>query len=283
MYSQDWDLPSRPSPFSLTPWVRRLLIANAVVYLLSITVFTGPWFDEMFAFNPRGVLEQPWTIITYMFVHGDFLHLAFNLLMLFFFGSAVEDRMGRAAFARYFFFCGVGGPVLSLVLSSVWQVSAFYGASAAVLGVALAFAIYWPNAPIYIFPLPVPIKAKWLVIGMAGMDLVLELSRSNDGLAHLAHLGGFLFGYLYLRIIPRVATHTINASRERDAARVLVHPSAESAEDEEEIPPHSGPRDPFSLDEVDRVLDKISAKGMDSLTPAELRLLDEVSRQLRNN
>ncbi len=283
MYSQDWDLPSRPSPLSLTTWVRRLLIVNAVVYLLTITIFTSPWFDAMFAFNPRNVLEQPWTIVTYMFVHGDFLHLAFNLLLLFFFGSAVEDRMGRSAFARYFFFCGVGGPVLSLVLSSVWQVSAFYGASAAVLGVALAFAMFWPNAPIYVFPLPVPIKAKWLVMGMAAMDLVLELNRSNDGMAHLAHLGGFLFGYLYLRIIPRVATHTINASRERDAARVLVHPSAESAEEEEEIPTMTRPSEVSSLDEVNRVLDKISATGMDSLTPDELRLLDERSRQLRNN
>jgi hypothetical protein len=84
---------TRP-PFALTPWVRRLIAANAVVYLLTITVFTGAWFPQTFAFAPSAALTQPWTFLTYMFVHGGFLHLAFNMLMLFFFGPAVEDQMG---------------------------------------------------------------------------------------------------------------------------------------------------------------------------------------------
>ncbi|MCH8938128.1 MAG: rhomboid family intramembrane serine protease, partial [Gemmatimonadetes bacterium] len=97
------------SPFSVTPWVRRLLVANAVVYLLTITVFTGRWFFDLAAFSPSLVLQQPWTLMTYMFVHGGFFHLAFNMLMLFFFGRDVEDWLGGTAFARYYLFCGLGG------------------------------------------------------------------------------------------------------------------------------------------------------------------------------
>src|SRR5262245_34018510 len=97
------------SPFSLTPWVRRILIANAVVYLLTITVFTGSWFYDLFAFRPSAADVQPWTFFTYMFVHAGFLHLAFNMLTLFFFGPAVEERMGSWQFLRYYLACGLGG------------------------------------------------------------------------------------------------------------------------------------------------------------------------------
>jgi len=283
MYSQ-WDTPSRSSPFSLTPWVRRLIIANAVVYLLMITVFTTRWFPDLFGFRPANALQQPWTFVTYMFLHGGFLHLAFNMLMLFFFGSAVEERMGSSAFVRYYLFCGLGGAALTLLLVMVWPVHAVIGASAAVFGVSLAFAMYWPDAPIFVFPIPVPIKAKWLVIGLATIDLALQLLQVNDGVAHLAHLGGFLFGFLYLKVIPKVTQHAMETAEERTAARVLVHPSAETAEQEgEEHMERSRTTRHTTLDEVDRVLDKISESGIDSLTPDERRLLDEMSKQLRNN
>src|SRR5438046_766179 len=130
------------SPFSLTPWVRRLLIANAVVYLLTITVFTGAWFFQLFAFAPLAAARQPWTFVSYMFLHEGFLHLAFNMLMLFFFGPAVEDRMGGGSFARYYFLCGLGGATLSFAIALMAPVSPFVGASAAVFGVSLAFAAY---------------------------------------------------------------------------------------------------------------------------------------------
>ena len=104
------------SPLSLTPWVRRLIIANAVVYLLTITVFTGAWFVQSFAFDPLAVAKQPWTVASYMFLHAGFLHLAFNCLALFFFGPAVEEHMGGWAFIRYYFLCGIGGAVLSFAL-----------------------------------------------------------------------------------------------------------------------------------------------------------------------
>ena len=267
------------SPFSLTPWVRRLLVANAVVYLLTITVFTGPWFFDLTAFSPSLVLQQPWTLVTYMFVHGGFFHLAFNMLMLFFFGRDVEDWLGGTAFARYYFFCGVGGAAASFVFLPLAPVTMVVGASAAVFGVALAFAVRWPNAEIFIFPLPVPIKAKWLVIGLVGLNLMLGLMRVGDGVAHFAHLGGFLFGFVYLRFGPTL-THSLTQSVRREPVRVLAHPTAHAAEEEEPPRTPRQQRGP-SYDEVDRVLDKISATGLDSLTPKERELLDKMSERLR--
>src|SRR3970282_616500 len=100
------------STFALTPWVRRVIAANAVVYLLTITVFTGSWFFRTFAFAPSTALAQPWTFVTYTLVHAGFLHLAFNMLMLFFFGPAVEERMGGRAFLPYYLVCGRRGVVV---------------------------------------------------------------------------------------------------------------------------------------------------------------------------
>lgn len=271
------------SPFAPTPWVRGLIIANAVVFFLQVTVFTGPWFAETFAFQPSRVLTRAWTPVTYMFLHGGFLHLAFNMLMLFVFGPAVEERLGGRQFALYYFLCGLGGATLSFGLMLTAPTVAVLGASGAVYGVALAFAMFWPDARLFVFPLPVPVKAKWLVIFLATMSLLSAVLGARDGVAHLAHLGGFLFGFIFLRVEgsvrerarevftrPRLA-HVVPPRRSRErsrAARETVKPNG---------------HDTAVYDEVDRVLDKISEQGMDSLTPEEQRLLTDVSKRLRNN
>jgi membrane associated rhomboid family serine protease len=262
------------SPLSLTPWVRRLIIANAVVYLLTITVFTGVWFAQSFAFAPLAVAKQPWTVVTYMFLHAGFLHLVFNCLVLFFFGPAVEEHMGGWAFIRYYFLCGIGGAVLSFALVFL-SAGPVVGASAAVYGVSLAFAYYWPNTPIYVFPLPFPIKVKWVVAFLAATDLLVVWR--NDGVAHLAHLGGFLFGFIYLKTERLLASRAKGALEPRTEARVLVHPSAEVAR-HREVPPTRRDREDATQREIDRVLDKISAKGMGSLTAEERRFLNDQSR-----
>jgi|SRR3990170_811181 len=272
------------STFALTPWVRRVIAANAVVYLLTITVFTGSWFFRTFAFAPSTALAQPWTLVTYTLVHAGFLHLAFNMLMLFFFGPAVEERMGGRAFLRYYLFCGLGGAALSLAIALVAPVAPFVGASGAVFGVALAFALNWPDAPILVFPLPVPIKAKWLVLGLAAIDLALAVLPARDGVAHLAHLGGFLFGFLYLRGAALAARVPSSAPQRRSRARARsLQNGAEGRRRRD------GPRRPASRPDetiqakIDRLLDKISATGIDSLTPEERQLLAERSRQLRQH
>ncbi len=266
------------SPFSLTPWVRGIIIANAVVFFLTITIFTGSWLEGLFAFDPRQAGRHWWSFVTYMFLHQDFFHIAFNLLMLFFFGRAVEERMGGSGFALYYLICGMGGAILSFAVSLFTPVSPFLGSSGAVFGVALAFAMHWPNAPIYVFPLPVPIKAKWLIGFFVGLTVLRSVAGAGDGIAHLAHLGGFVFGFLYLKSEEAVARHARRAATRRPRPAVALRPppsadAAPEADDERDAIP----------DEVDRVLDKISASGMESLTPRERALLDQVSRHLRQH
>ena len=265
----------------ITPWVLRLIAANAVVLLLMRTIFTSPELASALAFTPAAALQAPWTFLTYMFVHAGLLHLLGNMFMLFVFGAAVESRMGSRAFILYYLLCGVGGAAFSLALSGIMPVGAFIGASGAVLGVALAFAMYWPDAELIVFPLPVPIRARTLVALLVGMDVFFAFLAPNDGIAHLAHVGGVLFGYLYFRM--QGLSRRSPQPPPRAVERVVMVQSG-SAEPERRTPvTPARPRrrvdaDPVAA-EVDRVLDKISEKGIASLTPAERRFLDEVSKQ----
>jgi membrane associated rhomboid family serine protease len=285
-YDMYYDSPRRQSPFSLTPWVRGIIMANAAVYLLTITVFTGPWIYEFSAFNPQSLASAWWTFLTYMFVHGGFLHLLFNMLVLFFFGPAVEERMGGSSFAIYYFVCGIGGALFSLLISFFTPVAPFVGASAAVLGVALAFAMHWPDAPVYVFPLPVPIKVKWLVGFLIVVNLWAGIVGADTGIAYLAHLGGLLFGFVFLKSEAHFMQRTQGFVRSQpgpmEARAARARKSAETAGVRAGAPNESDNRR-TKYDEVDRVLDKISESGLDSLSQEERALLDEASRDLRRH
>jgi membrane associated rhomboid family serine protease len=265
----------------ITPWVLRLIIANAVVLLLMRTVLTSPDLAAALAFNPASAWRHWWTFLSYMFVHAGLLHLLGNMLMLFVFGTAVESRMGSRTFLLYYLFCGVGAAIFALGLSSFMAVSPFIGASGAVLGVALAFAMYWPDAELVVFPIPVLIRARTLVTILIGLDVFFSFLAQSDGIAHLAHVGGAAFGYLFFRLqgISRRSPHP----PPRPVERVVMVQSG-SAEPDRRTPVtpvrqrRRADADPVAA-EVDRVLDKISEKGIGSLTPAERRFLDEVSKQ----
>lgn len=269
------------SPFALTPWVRRLLVATGIVYLLQVTVFTSPWLVETFGFRSSLALQRPWTLLSYAFLHGNFLHIFFNMLALFMFGPMVERSMGGRRYIRLYLISALGGAALSAALLPLTGDSLIIGASAAVFGVMLAFVLEWPDAPIFVFPLPVPVKAKWLLIFFAGANLLPVLTQAHDGVAHLAHLGGFAAAFLYLR----GAALAQRLHRDRPVVRegvVLVHPAA--AQTGRRHGPFGAGRwraDPKVLDEVDRVLDKISAGGIESLTPEERRFLDEMSKRFQ--
>ncbi|HMH82851.1 MAG TPA: rhomboid family intramembrane serine protease [Gemmatimonadales bacterium] len=269
--------------FGMTPWVRRLIVANLVVFLLQLTIFVDPWFAATFGFAPLAAVARPWTFLTYMFLHANFLHLTFNLLALYVFGPQVEERMGGGAFLRYYLLCGLGGAALSLILGwSFGRLNPVIGASAAVYGVLLAFAWASPDQPIYVLLLPEPIPAKWLVTFIVAISLVLALLPTSDGVAHLAHLGGFATGFLYLKVadwrLGRAERHLRRASQ----PSVLVHPGRAARASDAPKPPRRAERDPAQA-EIDRVLDKISARGIESLTPAERRFLAEMSRKMRDH
>lgn len=275
-----------PTPFPLTPWVRRLLAVNVAVYVLGATLFTGPWFLQTLGFAPHAAAQRPWTFLTYMFVHQSLLHLAVNALMLVLFGPAVERRMGSGSFMRYYVLCGLGGPLAAFALALLTpHVGPFGGASAAVFGVALAFAFAWPEARLFVFPLPWAVPAGLLVGFLAVLGLVPFVFETADGVSHLAHLGGFLLGFLYLKGGEFVERRGALPADVAPAQPVLVAHRSGAAGGEEpaveaETPPVRPTRDdPAS--EMNRVLDKISREGITSLTAAERRFLDDVSRRLR--
>src|SRR3954467_12423475 len=130
----------------LTPWVQRLIIANVVIWILQLVM---PGLTDFLSFVPALFLHRPWTVFTYMFAHdpNGFSHIFFNMLSLYFFGSPVEGRLGSREFIKYYILCGLGGAALSFLFPHV----AIIGASGAIFGVMLAFAMNWPDAPIYIY------------------------------------------------------------------------------------------------------------------------------------
>jgi membrane associated rhomboid family serine protease len=268
--------------FGMTPWVRRLLVANLLVFLCQKTVLVDPRFQAMFGFEPLFAVARPWTFVTYMFLHGGLLHLAFNMLALFMFGPPVEERMGGRPFLTYYTLCGLGGAAFSFLLMQLRPVDhPIVGASAAIYGVLLAFAWAWPDQPIYVFPFPAPIPAKWLVTFAVAISLVLALLDLSRGVAHLAHLGGFATGFLYLKVSDWRLAQAERQVR-RTAQPSVVVQSARTAGGGETIRKRRPPpeRDAAAA-EIDRVLDKISARGIESLTPAERRFLSETSRKMR--
>ena len=268
--------------FMLTPMVKRLLIANTVVFAVTL-VLTPQFMFEWFAFQPRQIVFRPWGALTYMFLHGDLGHLVMNMLVLFFFGPPLEVRWGEREFLRYYFVCGLGG----VALSYVFLPASIVGASAATCGVMLAFAMNWPNIPIYIFGI-FPIMAKYLVGFMALSTLLSAVGSTQGGsnIAHFAHLGGLAAGFLYLKGDWRTGKALAGLQRAtRKKRRLAIVPREEM---EEEHSDQGGERksvreDAALYDKVDAVLDKISAQGMSSLSTAELKLLDDVSKKHRTN
>ncbi len=265
----------------ITPWVGRLIIANAVVMLLLLTLFTSPELAGALKFDPADALRRPWTFLTYMFVHGGLMHLVGNMLLLFFMGSAVETRMGSRAFILYYLYCGVGAAALALGLAGLMPLHPFIGASGAVLGVALAYAMFWPDAELILFPLPIPMRARTFVAVLAAIDVFGALYFTNSEVAHLAHVGGMLFGYVFFRL--QAVSRRGGATPVRSVERVVMVQSgaAEPARPTPVTPARARRRveaDAVAA-EVDRVLDKISAEGLESLTPAERHFLDEVSKK----
>jgi membrane associated rhomboid family serine protease len=210
-------------------------------------------------FFPADALFRPWTIVTYMFVHGGFGHIFFNMLALYFFGPPVEERMGSSRFLTLYLISGIVGALLSMVLGNP-----ILGASGAVMGVSLAFARFWPRQQLLIWGV-IPIEARWLVLIYAAIDILGVGGYGPRGIANLAHLGGLAGALLYLLFLERRQ----GARRFKAAAAPRVSDSSLGAwqkVDRNSI--HA-----VNREEVDRILDKISASGIASLTPQERQFL----------
>ncbi|MBT8487422.1 MAG: rhomboid family intramembrane serine protease, partial [Gemmatimonadetes bacterium] len=257
-----------------TPMVKRLLIINTVVFFVGLALPTG-FMTQWFGFHPREVIFSPWGVVTYMFVHGDLTHLFFNMLMLFFFGPPLEAKWGEQEFLKFYIISGLGGAALSFA----FMPNSIIGASGALYGVMLAFAMNWPNAPIYIFGI-FPVMAKYLVGFMAIASLLSATGSAGSGIAHFAHLGGLITAFLYLKADWRASAAIGDLKKKARKKRRLAIVPGDDTDDKESVARSRRPREDTALyDKVDAVLDKISAEGMSSLTDDELKLLDEVSKK----
>jgi membrane associated rhomboid family serine protease len=269
----------------LTPWVGRLMLVNAVLLVLLQTVFTAPGFPAVLRFVPAQAVDRPWTFLSYMFVHSGLLSLGGNLLLLLIFGPAVERRLGGRGFLLYYLFCGIGTAAFTLGLSSFMTLPPLLGATGAALGVALAFAFAEPEAKLVLFPFERPFSARALVLFLSGVNVVLALWL-NDGLAHLGYLGGLATGYVLFRIQSLVGRRQPKEPKSIARRPVMAPIPVRQGGTITEVRPalaRPEPREEYPAEEVDRVLDKISAFGIQSLTAEERRFLNEVSKRKRKD
>ncbi len=294
----------------MTPAVQWLIAANVGIYFLQLTLVRAGDVFNVLGLSGDRFPSAWWTLVTYMFVHGGLLHLAFNMLALWMFGPRVEDLWGVKGFLYFYLWCGIGGAVAHLLLQGD---AGLVGASAAVIGVLLAYALRWPDEEVYLFGV-IPMKTRWLVVWLALINLAMGISsaKSGSGIGWFAHLGGLAFGWIYLRVSafggldnfrrwvspvpdePDDAFRTVPRVRQRDRDRdrgrrsdgideVVAKSNAVVAKP---VRPTTASRDTDdigrrSAEHLDMVLDKISKHGIDSLTNEELSILDNMSKKLR--
>jgi membrane associated rhomboid family serine protease len=292
----------------ITPAVQALIAINVAMLFLQWTVVG--MLPSLLAYRGEP-LRAWWTPVTYMFVHAGLWHLALNMYTLWIFGPRVEHTWGTKRFVWFYLWCGLGGVLAHALFGS--STASLVGASGAIFGVMLAFAWQWPREEIFLFGV-LPMRVSVLVAILAGINLLQGVAAAatgavGSGVSYLAHLGGFAFGFLYLHApgagsIERLRQHVSSVPDGSESPRAIPPRAARSRTRVDEVDeivakskaivgkqkqlkhqPVRGtlPRLPgeAKATEVDRLLDKISAQGMDSLTDEERAVLSEFSRRLR--
>lgn len=184
----------------LPPATINIIIVNAILFLA--TLVNQDFMIRTFAmFPPESPLFRWWQIITHMFMHGGFWHILFNMYTLFIFGMVVERTIGTKKFLVYYFLCGLGAAALHLGVQSLTGTSLYVptlGASGAVYGVLLAYAYLFPDNKLTLLFPPVTLSAKWMVLIFLAIELLTGITGTAEGVAHFAHLGGALMGWLLM-------------------------------------------------------------------------------------
>lgn len=253
-----------------TPAVKVLIIVNAVIYFAQ--EFLGIPSVRAFGLVPYELLHKGtiWQLVTYMFLHGGFWHVAFNMFALWMFGSQLERVWGAREFLKYYFLTGIGAGLINVAFSAGSNIPTI-GASGAIFGLLLAYGVLFPNNVILLYFF-IPMKAKYFVILFAALEFMMARSYAADGIAHFAHLGGMAVGFLYLKgrpIFRALATQASDKKQEeKEATQVKLH--AEHLADVQTI-----------RSEVDYLLGRISRVGYENLTEEERERLEEASRLLR--
>ncbi len=304
----------------ISPAIKVIMIINAVFFIFSFLLsdysigsfYPAAFMYKYFALFPLGDGNPystffPWQLITYQFMHASFSHLFFNLFSLWMFGSEVEYHMGSKKFLVFFLLSGIGAGLIQLATTSIaGTFGATVGASGAVYGVLVAFAVLNPDRRVMIIPIPIPIKSKVMVSLMIAFDLILGLTDSGN-VAHFAHLGGALTGFLIARFGDMVKIYR-NLSRDNryNAYEDKIYSSnttttkywqKEREDRNENVYPAQGHNsstsstinngkmvvdgEDITQKTIDEILDKISANGYAGLSEREKKILVELSKNLR--
>jgi membrane associated rhomboid family serine protease len=288
----------RPSFFGgfsfFPPVIKALLLSNIGVFLgilflgnfrlgdYSLSLVLNGWF----ALFPLGQGFQVWQLFTYLFMHAGFSHLFFNMLALWMFGMELENTWGSRKFLTYYLVCGVGAGLANLLIAPLFtSVGPTIGASGAIYGVLLAFGLMFPDRLIFIYFF-IPLKAKYFVV----LYMVIEFVSvgSTDGIAHFAHLGGAVVGFIYLLADGFRFSRPISAGRPRNVFSGWSGPrrSNENYENVTEAQVydikdyHQKEEAQVTQQHIDDILDKISKAGYQSLSDEEKKMLFEASKKL---
>lgn len=283
----------------VTRAVQALIAINVVVWFVQATVYRdlSSWLSFDYAAQPA----RWWTALTYMFAHTGALHLMANMYGLYLFGPRVEHSWGYKKFVWFYALCGLGGVLFDML---VIKSGSLVGSSAAVFGVMTAAAMQWPDDELY--PLFVmPMRVRSLVVGLVVLNLGLGVVGTTDGtnIAYFAQVGGVFAAYIYMRMaastgMDQVRQRVANIPEADEPPRAIPRnlPRRERGDEVDDIvakskaiaakrvatltPPSR--RREAKADELNRVLDKISEHGISSLTGEERRLLEEMSKNLRD-
>ncbi len=294
----------RPSFFGggfsfFPPVIKTLIISNVVVFLLMIlsqnfTIGGANLYNVLmryFALMPLGAgLFLPWQLVTYLFMHGGLFHLFFNMFILWMFGMELENMWGSKKFLTFYLVCGAGAGLVHLFLSPIFGAMApTIGASGAVYGVLLAFAMMFPDRMIFLYFL-FPVKAKYFVGFLIILGLFMGISGTRDGIAHFAHLGGAFIAFLYIMAdrdrIP-VKRWFSNFKRKQSSSNLRYQrggiQDAKYYDIKEDKQTRKQMKDDPEIDQerIDAILDKISKSGYQNLTEEEKRILFEASQKLK--
>ena len=297
--SELYETPDSPRVTRAVQW---LLALNIGVYFLQLTLFGSDAVYSALALDPARFPTDWWTVVTYMFVHAWLAHLAFNMFTLWMFGPRLEQEWGTRTFVRFYLWSGLGGAIAHLLFA---QHTSVIGASGAISGVLVAYALRWPDEEVYLFGV-IPMRSRWLVVALLAMNIIFALSPSSR-IDWTAHVGGMAFGWIFLKLysvgginrvrgwvsavpddsedMPRAVPRNRSPMRDRAGGvdEVIARSNAivlRESKPIQHVPKQESPKEYAA--KVNRVLDKISQHGIESLTRDERRLLEEMSRRLRD-